>query len=305
MALADAPAAALPARAALSRLEVTSGPCTTAAPCQCSAAARPCGSPFRASAPGQHLANAAHNQQGPGSACKAPCSGAVPDGTCSRCPLLADSPMCQGLLTGKYSKDNRPSGPRAQLFTESRYQSVQVLPAAPARFPFCKRSVRAARLAGLPRQTASTWDQGLLRGQRARVPASAACGCGLVWHCASLARKSPEPAELAASVSVCTLPGAAGAAGLHACGGAGAGRQDAFAGAPRCFQAAAPAHPRGCTPAPACTAPSRLRDRSWPRFPGRSPSTGRCARARCPSLAQSVQSRRAPAPRAANACSAA
>ncbi|KAL4437084.1 hypothetical protein ABPG75_004223 [Micractinium tetrahymenae] len=41
--------------------------------------------------------------------------------------LVAYSPLCQGLLTGKYSKDNRPTGPRAQLFTESRYQSVQAL----------------------------------------------------------------------------------------------------------------------------------------------------------------------------------
>lgn len=42
-------------------------------------------------------------------------------------PTPADSPLCQGLLTGKYNKDVRPTGPRAQLFTESRYQSVQVL----------------------------------------------------------------------------------------------------------------------------------------------------------------------------------
>lgn len=41
--------------------------------------------------------------------------------------LVAYSPMCQGLLTGKYSKDNKPSGPRARLFTEDRYRSVQVL----------------------------------------------------------------------------------------------------------------------------------------------------------------------------------
>lgn len=27
---------------------------------------------------------------------------------------------------GKYSKDNKPSGPRAQLFTEARYKDVQV-----------------------------------------------------------------------------------------------------------------------------------------------------------------------------------
>ena len=40
--------------------------------------------------------------------------------------LVAYSPLCQGLLTGKYNKDNRPTGPRAALFTEGRYQSVQV-----------------------------------------------------------------------------------------------------------------------------------------------------------------------------------
>ena len=40
--------------------------------------------------------------------------------------LVAYSPLCQGLLTGKYNKDNRPTGPRAQLFTDGRYQSVQV-----------------------------------------------------------------------------------------------------------------------------------------------------------------------------------
>lgn len=27
---------------------------------------------------------------------------------------------------GKYSPDNKPSGPRAQLFTEQRYRDVQV-----------------------------------------------------------------------------------------------------------------------------------------------------------------------------------
>ncbi|PSC75376.1 Aldo keto reductase [Micractinium conductrix] len=41
--------------------------------------------------------------------------------------LVAYSPLCQGLLTGKYSRINRPTGPRAQLFTDARYESVQVL----------------------------------------------------------------------------------------------------------------------------------------------------------------------------------
>ena len=40
--------------------------------------------------------------------------------------LVAYSPLCQGLLTGKYSRDNRPTGPRAQLFTDQRYKDVEV-----------------------------------------------------------------------------------------------------------------------------------------------------------------------------------
>ena len=40
--------------------------------------------------------------------------------------LAADSPLCQGLLTGKYSPANRPTGPRAQLFTDQRYKDVEV-----------------------------------------------------------------------------------------------------------------------------------------------------------------------------------
>lgn len=40
--------------------------------------------------------------------------------------LVAYSPLCQGLLTGKYSPANKPTGPRAQLFTEQRYRDVQV-----------------------------------------------------------------------------------------------------------------------------------------------------------------------------------
>lgn len=39
---------------------------------------------------------------------------------------MAYSPLCQGLLTGKYSRDNRPTGPRAQLFTDQRYKDVEV-----------------------------------------------------------------------------------------------------------------------------------------------------------------------------------
>ena len=34
--------------------------------------------------------------------------------------LVAYSPLCQGLLTGQYSRENRPTGPRAQLFTDQR-----------------------------------------------------------------------------------------------------------------------------------------------------------------------------------------
>jgi hypothetical protein len=41
--------------------------------------------------------------------------------------LVAYSPMCQGLLTGKYNEGNRPSGPRKQLFTDKRYREIQVL----------------------------------------------------------------------------------------------------------------------------------------------------------------------------------
>lgn len=40
--------------------------------------------------------------------------------------LVAYSPLCQGLLTGKYSRENRPTGPRAQLFTDQRYKDVEV-----------------------------------------------------------------------------------------------------------------------------------------------------------------------------------
>jgi aryl-alcohol dehydrogenase-like predicted oxidoreductase len=41
--------------------------------------------------------------------------------------LVAYSPICQGLLSGKYSKDNPPQGPRRFIFTDQRYSSVTVL----------------------------------------------------------------------------------------------------------------------------------------------------------------------------------
>ena len=41
--------------------------------------------------------------------------------------LVSYSPICQGLLTGKYSKDNLPSGPRRAFFTESRFSEIEVL----------------------------------------------------------------------------------------------------------------------------------------------------------------------------------
>lgn len=44
---------------------------------------------------------------------------------------MAYSPLCQGLLTGKYSRENRPTGPRAQLFTDQRYKDVEVGCATP------------------------------------------------------------------------------------------------------------------------------------------------------------------------------
>lgn len=40
---------------------------------------------------------------------------------------MAYSPICQGLLSGKYSKENPPSGPRRAFFTESRFDQVSVL----------------------------------------------------------------------------------------------------------------------------------------------------------------------------------
>ena len=37
------------------------------------------------------------------------------------------SPLCQGLLTGKYSKDNTPRGPRGASFTDGRLAAVGTL----------------------------------------------------------------------------------------------------------------------------------------------------------------------------------
>ena len=41
--------------------------------------------------------------------------------------LVAYSPICQGLLSGKYSKDNLPSGPRRAIFTDSRFKEIETL----------------------------------------------------------------------------------------------------------------------------------------------------------------------------------
>lgn len=41
--------------------------------------------------------------------------------------LVAYSPICQGLLSGKYSKANPPQGPRRAFFTDSRFEQVSVL----------------------------------------------------------------------------------------------------------------------------------------------------------------------------------
>lgn len=41
--------------------------------------------------------------------------------------LVAYSPICQGLLSGKYSKENLPKGPRKAFFTESRFREIEVL----------------------------------------------------------------------------------------------------------------------------------------------------------------------------------
>ena len=41
--------------------------------------------------------------------------------------LVAYSPLGQGLLSGKYTMDNRPEGPRKMYFTDSRFSQVNVL----------------------------------------------------------------------------------------------------------------------------------------------------------------------------------
>jgi len=41
--------------------------------------------------------------------------------------LVAYSPICQGLLSGKYSSKNPPSGPRKAFFTDSRFKEVETL----------------------------------------------------------------------------------------------------------------------------------------------------------------------------------
>ncbi|KAG7671812.1 hypothetical protein Ndes2526B_g07281 [Nannochloris sp. 'desiccata'] len=41
--------------------------------------------------------------------------------------LVAYSPICQGLLSGKYSKENPPTGPRRAFFTDSRFSQIEVL----------------------------------------------------------------------------------------------------------------------------------------------------------------------------------
>ena len=41
--------------------------------------------------------------------------------------VVAYSPLCQGMLTGKYSKDRIPEGPRGMYFKEARFAEVGVL----------------------------------------------------------------------------------------------------------------------------------------------------------------------------------
>jgi aryl-alcohol dehydrogenase-like predicted oxidoreductase len=41
--------------------------------------------------------------------------------------LVAYSPICQGLLSGKYSRSNPPTGPRRAFFTDARFSEIEVL----------------------------------------------------------------------------------------------------------------------------------------------------------------------------------
>ena len=41
--------------------------------------------------------------------------------------LVAYSPICQGLLSGKYSRANPPQGPRRAFFTDARFAEVDTL----------------------------------------------------------------------------------------------------------------------------------------------------------------------------------
>lgn len=43
------------------------------------------------------------------------------------CRLVAYSPLCQGLLTGKYTSDVKPDGPRGLIFGDGRIREVQPL----------------------------------------------------------------------------------------------------------------------------------------------------------------------------------
>lgn len=105
--------------------------------------------------------------------------------------LVAYSPLCQGLLTGKYSRDNRPSGPRAQLFTEARYQSVQVL-------LDCMRAIAADQPSG-PKslaQVAINWT--MCKGA---LPIPGAKNAKQVGHGAGHLHASRQPAPRAGGSS--------------------------------------------------------------------------------------------------------
>jgi aryl-alcohol dehydrogenase-like predicted oxidoreductase len=41
--------------------------------------------------------------------------------------LVAYSPICQGMLSGKYNRENLPNGPRKMYFTDKRFSEVDVL----------------------------------------------------------------------------------------------------------------------------------------------------------------------------------